>query len=212
VGRWITKDNRRIHIEDSSGRFGAVAVAVALGIAIASGGTVASGLGAGAGSGSAGGSLVSNSRVRAQDSANVALRLERRGLRVSSRLSSDEDCAEHSYGRVQAFFREHPCTALSRALFEARDSRRNVVLVAVAWVEMPDAGRARALRALLDGAGTGNVTELSRQRGRYRDVRFTGDFYASRRDGSTVVNAQAQPVGRAAVAVNLAATVVDALR
>jgi len=57
---------------------------------------------------------------------------------------------------------------------------------------------------LVDRHGTGNVTELSRERGRYRNVRFTGEFYASRRENTTVVNAQAQPVGRGARAVELA--------
>jgi len=33
----------------------------------------------------------------------------------------------------------------------------------------------RALRQLLDGAGTGNVTELSRERGQYGTVRYGGD-------------------------------------
>ena len=42
----------------------------------------------------------------------------------------------------------------------------------------------------------GNVTELSRERGKYWSVPYTGDAYASRRDGTVVVNAQAQPVAR----------------
>jgi hypothetical protein len=43
----------------------------------------------------------------------------------------------------------------------------------VSWVEMPDEAGARALKQLVDGNGTGNVTELSRERGRYRTVRYT---------------------------------------
>jgi len=52
--------------------------------------------------------------------------------------------------------------------------------------------------------GTGNITELNRERAgyRYRNVRFTGKHYASRREDNTVVNAQAEPVGRAAVATD----------
>ncbi|MCP6497878.1 hypothetical protein NL476_28360, partial [Klebsiella pneumoniae] len=77
-----------------------------------------------------------------------------------------------------------------------RDRRRNVVLVAVAVVGMPDPGGARAFRQLVDRHGTGNVTELSRESGRYRRVRFAGRPYGSARDGEVVVNVQAQPVGR----------------
>ena len=101
-----------------------------------------------------------------------------------------------SYGQVREFFRAHPCSSLRRAQFEVRDRNGDVALVPVAWVEMPTGAQARQLKTLMDSGGTGNVTELSRERGRYRTVRYTGDAYASRRDGTTVVNAQAQPVAR----------------
>ena len=48
------------------------------------------------------------------------------------------------------------------------------VLVAVAAVEMPDPGEARELRVLMDGGGTGNITELSKDRGRHRRVDYEG--------------------------------------
>ncbi len=71
-----------------------------------------------------------------------------------------------------------------------------MALVAVSWVEMATDAETRQLKQLLDRPGTGNITELSRERGRYRSVRYTGDAYASRRDGTVIVNAQAQPVAR----------------
>jgi hypothetical protein len=64
----------------------------------------------------------------------------------------------------------------------------------VAWVDLPTEASAREFHALVDGDGTGNVRELTRERGPYTDVRFTGEHYESARDGTTVVNAQAQPV------------------
>ncbi len=141
------------------------------------------------------------------------MRLERKGLRVTSRLTSDDDdCAAHSYGEVQAFLRHQPCAALFRALIEVRDNRRNVVLVAIAWVEMPAPSEARQLKELVDADGTGNVTELSREHWRYRHVRFTGEYYESVRDDTTVVNVQAQPVGRTAGVVALAEIVASAVR
>lgn len=98
---------------------GMVLVAITLGIALATGGAITA-----VGSGSAGGSA-SGTRARAQDTATIVARWERRGLRVISRMDADDgNCAEHAYGQVQQFFRENPCTGLVRALFEVRDSRR----------------------------------------------------------------------------------------
>lgn len=113
---------------------------------------------------------------------------------------------------MQEFLRERPCVALRRAQFEVRLPAGDIVLVAVSWVEMPDEGGARDLHRLVDGDGTGNVTELSRERGRYRAVRYTGDVYASERDGTVVVNAQAEPVARRASGLALTALVNEAVR
>lgn len=124
-------------------------------------------------------------------------RLAARGLRATVRLTDDgTDCAATSYGAVREFFERHPCSALHRSLLEVRDREGDVVLVAIASVEMPDDDEAADLKSLLDSPGSGNIVELSRERGRYRAVRYTGDAYASRREGAVVTNAQAQPVAR----------------
>ena len=130
-------------------------------------------------------------------------RLERRGESFST------DCAAHSYGKVRQFFQEHPCSALFRALYEVRGPGGARVLVAMAWVDMPDAAQAAALKSLVDRPGTGNITELSKEQRRYRSVRFTGQHqhYASLQDGATVINAQAEPLGDTATAVSLAQAV-----
>lgn len=143
---------------------------------------------------------------------NVQVRLTSAGLRVTGRIVDDAaDCAAHSYGRVREFFRDHPCTSLRRAQFEVRDRNGDVALVPIAWVDMPTEAEARQLKTLMDTAGTGNVTELSRERGRYRTVRYTGDAYASRRDGTTVVNTQAQPVARGWAGIALTSVVTNAV-
>ena len=85
------------------------------------------------------------------------------------------------------------------------------MLVAIAWVDMPDVAQAIELKSLVDRHGTGNIKELSRERGRYRNVRFTGEHYVSRREDTTVVNAQAEPVGRGARAAELAELVQTAV-
>jgi hypothetical protein len=84
------------------------------------------------------------------------------------------------------------------------DAGARLVLVAVAWVDMPDEAGAIELKRLLDRPGTGNITELSRDRVRYRNVHFDGEHHASRREGTTVVNAQAEPMGRVGAATDLA--------
>jgi hypothetical protein len=155
--------------------------------------------------------ITKSQKARDRNSAQLLSRLARQGLRVEQRFSSDDgDCAAHSYGLVQEFFRDNPCSALFRVLIEVQDKRRNVVLVAVAWVDMPDVRRARKFKDLVDRDGTGNITELSRETGPYQDVRFTGDHYASIRDDTTVINAQAQPVRRSGAATDLAEWLVSA--
>jgi hypothetical protein len=86
------------------------------------------------------------------------------------------------------------------------------VLLAVSWIEMADEATARELRSLLDRDGTGNITELTRDRGRYRSIRYTGDVYASGRDGTIVANAQAQPVVRGRAGLVLTSLVTNAVR
>ena len=182
---------------------GQVVGAVALAVLLATGGTV--GLTGSSGTLGARGSpsVRSSAQVRDREARAVAHRLVRSGFRIDYEMTSDgDDCAAHSYGQVQEFFEKHPCLALYRSLFEVRDRRGGLLLVAVARVDMPDSTSARAYRELVDTYGTGNITELNRERGgyRYRDVRFTGKRYASSRNGNTVINAQAEPVGRVAVA------------
>lgn len=200
---------------------GGAVVAVGLGItlAVGAGGTSVVGEAAGAGASSvsvsSGSSAVPRGRARigTQRSQAAQVRLTRQGVRVRSRLTDDAvDCAGHAYGQLRDFFRSHPCVGLHRALFDIRDRRGDVILLAVAWVEMPDEAGARALHRLVDADGTGNITELSRERGRYRSVRFTGDLYASHRDGTMVTNAQLQPVARGGAGLAFTSILTTAVR
>jgi hypothetical protein len=185
-----------------------------LATAIGAGGTAGvAGSAAGAGGTSASASSArASSQARRQDANAARARLLRQALRVEQRFDTTDDCLAHSYGKVREFFREQPCVALHRAWFEVHDRRRGYVLVAVSWVEMPDTRSARAFQELVDTHGTGNVTELSREQGPHRRVRFTGQYYVSRRDGTTVMNAQAEPIGRAAIAAELEKLAEEALR
>lgn len=142
-------------------------------------------------------------RARDRDQNALARRLAREGRNVR-RLDGDvaTDCAAVSYGQVRTFFTTTPCDAVGRAVFEVREAGARVV-VAVAVVDMPTVDGAVALKRLVDTPGTGNVRELRSPRG----VRWTGQHYHSVRDGATVVNAQAEPVGAGAAAARLAGRV-----
>ncbi|MFD0203710.1 MULTISPECIES: hypothetical protein [Saccharothrix] len=95
-------------------------------------------------------------------------------------------CAESSYGQVRDYLAAHPCTSLTRVLYDASDGT-GTARVAVAWVTMPDSVQAAELKTLVDRHGTGNITELTKD-----GIRFTGLRYASRIDGNTIVLAQAE--------------------
>jgi hypothetical protein len=190
------------------GAIAAAGLAAVLGVGglAGAGGSAASG-GAASTSGS------TTSRGSERDSQAAVARLSAQGVRATVRLTDDgADCAANSYGAVREFFEQHPCAALYRSVLELRDREGDVVLVAISSAEMPDEDQAAELIALLDVPGSGNITELSRERGRYRSVRYTGDAYASRREGVVVTNAQAQPVARGWSGLALTSIATNAVR
>jgi hypothetical protein len=122
-------------------------------------------------------------------------RLEAQGLHIEQSSSdSDDDCAAHSYGQVAGYFADHPCAGLERAWYVVGDDAGNTAIVSVARVEMPDADSATELEALVDRPGTGNVTELSREDGPHGNVRYSGWYYRSDRDGDVFTSVQAEPL------------------
>jgi hypothetical protein len=122
-------------------------------------------------------------------------RLEAQGLHIEQSSSdSDDDCAAHSYGQVAGHFADHPCAGLERAWYVVGDEAGNTAIVSVARVEMPDADSATELEALVDQPSTGNVTELSREDGPHGNVRYSGWYYRSDRDGDVFTSVQAEPL------------------
>ena len=193
------RDKRGRWRKRGGGVLAAVIVALAAAFGSGSGTSISSGSGARAAQGTRG-------KARDRSSTAAVQRLARSGFQVRERATdAGSDCAAHSYGQVQEFFRTHPCEAYFRSLLEVREGPA-VVLVAIAWVDMPDAEQARRLKALMDRHGTGNLTELSRERG---GQRFTGMHYTSAREDTTVINVQAEPVGRTRVAITLARRIVE---
>jgi len=82
----------------------------------------------------------------------------------------------------------NPCRWVIRASFTIDAGSRTAVLVAISWVDMPDGALARWYKRLVNKGGTGNITELTRDSGPYRNVRFTGQFYDSGMTGNAVWN------------------------
>lgn len=70
-----------------------------------------------------------------------------------------DDCVAKSYNQTQDFFRDNPCRSLVRALYTT-ESGGAKALVSVIVVGMPDSSKAQALKALTEKDGTGNVTDL----------------------------------------------------
>ncbi|MGY1705388.1 hypothetical protein ACI79C_12505 [Geodermatophilus sp. SYSU D00697] len=104
-----------------------------------------------------------------------------RGVRV------DDTCAGNAYGAVADFFADTDCAGLGRALYST-DVEGRPVVVSVSVVDMGDPTAARALRALADRNGSGNVSDLLREGVRYDGGpdQLSKAEYASAVSGSTV--------------------------
>jgi hypothetical protein len=76
----------------------------------------------------------------------------------------DSDCEEHSYNKVQKFFKDHKCVGLTRQLYTA-DISGHKVYTSVSVVQMANATDAQALKSLTEQDGTGNVTDVLKDKG-----------------------------------------------
>ena len=107
-----------------------------------------------------------------------------------------DTCVGRAYGAVADSFGRTDCTGLARALYST-DVGGEAVVVSVARVQMPDAATARALRALADQNGSGNVSDLLREGVRYTGgpAELSGAEYASALSGATVTIVEAAGAG-----------------
>jgi hypothetical protein len=108
---------------------------------------------------------------------------------------SDKNCYDYSDGDVQLFFRKNNCTYLYRTLIEYKDGNY-VIRFLIATIEMPSYDTAIDLHALLSREGGGNITPLSSNSGKYRNVPFVSGTSTTILQGTGVVNIQAEAVGR----------------
>jgi hypothetical protein len=106
----------------------------------------------------------------------------------------DTDCAAHSYGQVRRYLSRVPCRSMDRVLFTVDDKGGNTITIAVAWVRFGTPAGAREFKQIDDLWGTGQVRPLPGATLGLPDVRLSGQHYASRREGSLAVVAEAEEV------------------
>ncbi|SDC98313.1 hypothetical protein SAMN05660690_3189 [Geodermatophilus telluris] len=106
---------------------------------------------------------------------------------VLQQVRTEHTCTGNAYGDVADFFESGDCAGLSRSLWST-DVGGRAVVVSVAAVDMGDPAGARALRALTDRDGSGNVSDLLREGVSYPGgpAELSGAEYASTTEGSVV--------------------------
>jgi hypothetical protein len=130
--------------------------------------------------------------ARKRDRAKTWQRKALQEIRES--IKQDLRCAVQSYGQVQQFFLRTPCDSLDQMLLALSDTQGNIIVVSVMWVKMPSADEANRLKKLEDTYGTGDVTPFAVEALQLGGIKFTGQHYASRANGSMVVIAESEPV------------------
>ena len=211
MGRWITKDGKRIYIRDK----GTGVVVAAVAAAAIAGGAGGAGAFGGATGGAAPEALAGNSagdvvdslpgrslttrRAEARDSAKRGKpqeawsRLKVKELkRAVRRLEREGDCVAAASGKVRDFLAGTPCTALDRMLLAVGDGHGNAAVISVVRVGFRSKEQAKAFERVEAVQGSGDVRplEIAAVLG-ITGVRMTGLHYESRPDGHGMVVAEA---------------------
>jgi hypothetical protein len=214
MGRWITKDGKRIYIRDK-GTGVVVAAAVGLAVAGGAGGVGALGGAAAGGGGAASEALAGNAagdvvdslpgrslktrQAKARESARRGnaketwSRLKFKELkREVRRLEREGDCVAAASGRVRDFLVKTPCTALDRMLLAVGDGHGNAAVISVVRVGFRSGKQATQFEKVEAVQGSGDVRplEIAAVLG-IAGVRMTGLHYRSRADGHGMVVAEA---------------------
>lgn len=120
---------------------------------------------------------------------------QRMALReIDRQVKNGLRCAVQSFGQVQQFFVNHPCKKLDQVVYALEDTNDNVIIGTVMWVTMPSAGEAEQLQRVEDTYGTGDVTPFTSEILGLGGVKFTGQHYRSRLDGSLLVISETEPL------------------
>ncbi|VVJ19166.1 Uncharacterised protein [Amycolatopsis camponoti] len=211
MGRWITKDGKKIYI---GGKGTGVAVAAAVGLAVAGGaGGVVGGAASGDGAasealaGNAAGDVVDSLPGRSLDvrrgearesakrgkSKEAWSRLKFKELkREVRRLEREGECVAAASGKVRDFLIRTPCTSLDRVLLAVGDGHGNAAVVSVVRVGFRSKKQAEAFEKVEAVQGSGDVRplEIEAVLG-IAGVRMTGLHHRSRPQGYGMVVAEA---------------------
>lgn len=177
-----------------------VAAAATAGI-VAFGGGGAGGGAASVGSSaeSGAGSVNSVARSVGKDLARKGLRreaLKKLGFKIAKEaVKSELRCATASFGRVQQFFLAHPCRKLDRQVIAVGDGAGNTVAVSIVWVRMHSSEQVSQLKEVIDEHGSGDISPLGGAALGVAGLKFTGEHYDSREDGSLLVIAETEAAG-----------------
>jgi len=105
------------------------------------------------------------------------------------RAETQYTCPEHAYGDIKTFLENTKCDRLSRQLFVTKVDGRTVY-TSVSVVTMADEAAAGELRDLTDKDGSGNVSDVVRDKVvsiEGMDRLSGGEGYASKQSGSDVI-------------------------
>jgi hypothetical protein len=182
--RWITKNGRRIPIDDGGGGK-TVAAGLAAIMMVGSGGVAGGAAGAGAGGAPSVSAKTINARKgdakRSARKGNADKAWRRLGMRQVRRSLDQRDagCVRVTWGEVRRTVIRNPCTSLDRRLFAIADRSGNTALVSVAWARFRNSGDRRRFQRVIDVYGTGDIKPLAASKIGLAGVRFTGRYYHS---------------------------------
>jgi hypothetical protein len=160
------------------GAIGLLVVLLVAAVVVASGGSDS-----GKANGSAGASP-STPAASAPTSTGKPVESTRFTLQASS---SDQKCASHGFGDVQASLQQTSCSGVTRGSFAALvDGRPAAATVAI--VAFPDAKQATDFRAIADTPGGGGIIDVATETGKWTSgtPQFDGAAYASSLSGNSV--------------------------
>lgn len=194
--RFITKNGRRIPLDNGKGGAAVAAVVVVLGL------TGSAGLGGGVGSsgsspgGSAGSSNVAARKAEGQKAARRGDRdgaWQRMGMRrLNEKLERQWECLSASHGEIREFFTRTPCTSLDRMVIAVGDDVGNSAVVSLVWVGFRNKGDLREFKRIEDRQGSGDVHPLGAPVLGLADIAFTGLNYGVETTGTSITVAEAE--------------------
>ncbi|MCS7479372.1 hypothetical protein ACFFQW_24945 [Umezawaea endophytica] len=176
-----------------------VAGVLALGMVGYGGGGALMGSGGGGGGAGGGASPAVDLRVRKAegqksarkgDSADAWRRMGVRELRREGRRQVE--CLTASHGRVREFLARVPCASLDRIIVAVGDDVGTSAVVSVAWVGFRRAADVRDFKSVIDVDGSGDVRPLGSALLGLADIAFTGRYYGSDVQGTSLTVAEAE--------------------